>query len=36
MMLCISNYKLEILQSRWKKNLQAPKGGSNQHIYAHG
>ena len=34
-MLCIPNYKLEILQIRWKKNLQAPKWGSNQHMYLH-
>ena len=34
-MLCISNYKLEILQSQWKKSLQAPKWGSNQHMHLH-
>ena len=35
MMLCIANYKLEILQSRWKKDLQAHKWGSNQYMYLH-
>ena len=35
MMLCIANYKLEILQSQWKKNLHAHKCQLNQYMYLH-
>ena len=35
MMLCIANYKLEILQSQWKKNLHAHKWWSNKYMYLH-
>ena len=35
MMLCIAKYKLEILQSWWKKNLHAQKCQLNQYMYLH-
>ena len=35
MMFCIANYKLEILQSQWKKHLHARKCWSNKYMYLH-